>query len=163
MERSTSPYLHTSLNAPAARATKLSGSAVGDVFDTYASSATTATAAGIPTASALNAIFDSIKGNILNIVQARDEACDQMMRELASRKKERIERDRLRDLENAKREAEERRQQLKKTGTPKEKERPLAVGAHSVAKQDGTDRHGRFYYPKNIATSDCAAIGNKVD
>jgi hypothetical protein len=68
-----------------------------------------------------------------------------MMRELASRKKERIERDRIRDLEMAHREAEERRQQLKKQSTPKEKERPLAVGAHGVARQDGVDRQGEFF------------------
>ena len=140
MERSASPYLQTSLIQPTSRATKLSNSAVNDVFDTNSPS----TPSGIPSATSLNAIFDAIKGNILNIVQARDEACDQMMRELASRKKERIERDRIRDLEMAHREAEERRQQLKKQSTPKEKERPLAVGAHGVARQDGVDRQGEF-------------------
>jgi transcriptional adapter 3 len=141
MERSASPYLQTSLIQPASRATKLSNSAVNDVFDTNLPS----TPSGIPSATSLNSIFDTIKSNILNIVHARDEACDQMMRELASRKKERIERDRIRELEMAKREAEERRQHIKKQqSTPKEKERPLAVGAHGVARQDGVDRHGEF-------------------
>jgi transcriptional adapter 3 len=142
MERSTSPYLHTSLQGPGPRGTKLSDVAIADVFDSYASSATATTAAGIPTASSLNAIYDSIKGNILSTVAAREEACDQMMRELASRKKERIERVRKRELEKAHREAEERRLHQKKTATPKKEERPLAVGAHNVARQDGVDRHG---------------------
>lgn len=85
-----------------------------------------------------------MKGNILRIVRSRDEACDQMMRELATRKKERVERDRQREIEEAaKLHEEERRKQLKKTSTPKEKERPLAVGAHGVARQDGRDRMGK--------------------
>jgi transcriptional adapter 3 len=83
----------------------------------------------------------------LNIARLRDEACDRMIRELALRKKERVERDRRRDLEQAKRDADERRmQQLKKASTPKkrerEEERPLAIGAHGVARQDGRDGSG---------------------
>jgi transcriptional adapter 3 len=144
MDRSTSPYLHTSLHHPASRAANLSTSAVNDVFDSHSSNSPS----GIPSATSLSSIVDAIKGNILSIVHARDEACDQMMRELASRKKERIERDRIRDLEIAKRDAEERRQQMKKATTPqkkeKEKERPLAVGAHGVARQDGVDRNGKL-------------------
>jgi transcriptional adapter 3 len=137
MDRSISPYLQTSLVHPSNLATKLSDSPVADIFDGSSS------AFNIPSAGTLNAISESIRTQLLSIARLRDEACDRMIRELALRKKERVERDRIRDLEQAKREADERRLQLKKATTTKkrdrEEERPLAVGAHGVARQDGMD------------------------
>lgn len=49
--------------------------------------------------------------------------------------------------ERADREAEERKHKLKKVKKrDSEEERPLAVGAHGVARQDGVDIHkGKFY------------------
>src|ERR1700759_3080309 len=95
MERSTSPYLTTSLTHPPLRATKLSNSPITDIFDDHSPSPHT----GIPSASSLTAIADGVKSGLLSVIKDRDEACDQTMRELASRKKERMERDRMRELE----------------------------------------------------------------
>ena len=141
LARSVSPYLHTSLVQPAARAARLSSTPLLDLFDPHSSS--------IPSSASLNVISNSIKTQILNVIEGRDTACDQMMRELASRKKERIERDRIRDLEQAKRMEQERRQKARKatskTGLPSVpgQDRPMAVGAHGVARQDGgSDRRG---------------------
>jgi transcriptional adapter 3 len=140
MERSISPYLQTSLSHPPNLSTRLSDSPVADIFD-HSSSVT-----NIPSAAALNTIAENIRTQVLSVARLRDDACDRMMRELALRKKERIERERLEDLEQAKRDADERRLQLKKAITPKkgerEEERPLAVGAHGVARQDGRDGSG---------------------
>ena len=140
--RSPSPYLQTSLVQPAARAARLSSTPLLDLFDPHSS-------AGIPSSTSLNVISNSIKTQILNVIEGRDTACDQMMRELASRKKERIERDRMRDLEQAKRLDQERRQKARKAtnkaGLPSVpgQDRPLAVGAHGIARQDGgSDRRG---------------------
>jgi transcriptional adapter 3 len=139
--RSVSPYLQTSLVQSATRA-RLSSTPLLDLFDPHSS-------AGIPSSSSLNVISNSIKTQILSVIEGRDHACDQMMRELASRKKERIERDRIRDLEQAKRLEQERRQKSRKTtnkaGLPNVpgQDRPMAVGAHGVARQDGgSDRRG---------------------
>jgi transcriptional adapter 3 len=133
MERSVSPYLSTSLTHPVLRLTKLSNSPLNDIFEGNSST----TASGIPSATSLNAIADGIKAQVLNIIQDRDEASDQMMRELALRKKERNERDRMRELEQAKRDA------FNLHKKEKAKERPMALGAHAVAKQDNGSNAGR--------------------
>lgn len=95
--------------------------------------------------------------NSLSIsAETRGQACDGAMRELAKRRKERIEADRMREI--ASREAEEKENLKrvaeedddgggKKTGRFKKRkdrinvkeERPLAHGAHGVARQDGGD------------------------
>lgn len=95
--------------------------------------------------------------NTLSIsAETRGQACDGAMRELAKRRKERFEADRMREL--ASREAEEKENLKrvaeedddgggKKAGRLKKRkdrinfkeERPLAYGAHGVAKQDGGD------------------------
>jgi transcriptional adapter 3 len=150
LARSVSPYLQTSLVQPAARAARLSSTPLLDLFDPHST-------AGIPSSASLSVISNSIKTQIINVIEGRDTACDQMMRELASRKKERIERDRIRDLEQVKRLEQERRQKARKmtnkAGLPSVpgQDRPLAVGAHGVARQDGgSDRRG---------TSRAGAIG----
>jgi transcriptional adapter 3 len=104
----------------------------------------------IPNAHVLSALSDSITSQLLTPIKMREEASDRMMRELSRLQKERIERDRIRQLEQARREAEERRPQRKR-GLPKRRDRgreddggvapsrPLAVGAHGLARQDGKD------------------------
>lgn len=91
---------------------------------------------------------------------SRETACDRGMRELSARRKIRIEHDR--DMEQANREAEEKahlkriaeddeiekahhsgKTKRRKEGKPRE-ERPLAHGAHSVARQDGLIK-GKHY------------------
>lgn len=67
------------------------------------------------------------------------------MRELSSKKKERTERTRQRDIEMAEQEAANaRRKEVIVAVTPKKRShdgesRPLAVGAHGLARQDGGD------------------------
>lgn len=95
--------------------------------------------------------------NSLSIsAETRGQACDGAMRELAKRRKERIEADRMREI--ASREAEEkeilkrvaeedddggckktRRLKKRKDRINVKEERPLAHGAHGVARQDGGD------------------------
>lgn len=95
--------------------------------------------------------------NSLSIsAETRGQACDGAMRELAKRRKERIEADRIREIasreaeekENLKRVAEEDDDGgVKKAGRLKKRkerinvkeERPLAHGAHGVARQVGGD------------------------
>jgi transcriptional adapter 3 len=125
IERSTSPYLHTSLHHPEIRGVKLSNNPISDILDNST----------IPTPKELGSYYNTIKRNILDVLRTRDEACDQMMRELALKKKERAERTRAQELENAKLEAEKQRLQ----SNNKKSNRPLAVGAHTVTKQDGTE------------------------
>jgi hypothetical protein len=156
MERSISPYLQTSLSHPPNLSTRLSDSPVADIFD-HSSSPT-----NIPSAGALNTIAENIRTQLLSVARLRDEACDRMIRELALRKKERMERERIQDLEQAKRDADERRLQLKKATTPKkrerEEERPLAVGAHGVARQDGRDGSGSHQGKQLIPFMDFGTI-----
>jgi transcriptional adapter 3 len=126
-----SPYLQTSLN----QYNNLSNSPVDDIFDGSSSSSNP------PSASTLRTITESVKTQLLNTIKPRGDICDRLMRELSSKRKERTERTRLREL--AEREAEERKKLL--SVTPKkrgrEEERPLAVGAHGLARQDGVDVH----------------------
>jgi hypothetical protein len=128
---SSSPYLHTNLTL----STSLSDTAVEDILNGGG------TSSNPPSASTLRAIAELVKTQLLNVAQARGETCEKLIRELAVKKKERAERDRQREAE---REAEERRRKLKKA-TPKkrdrEEDRPLAVGAHGLARQDGVDVH----------------------
>lgn len=95
--------------------------------------------------------------NSLSIsAETRGQACDGAMRELAKRRKERIEADRMREIasreaeekENLKRVAEEDddgggkkavRLKKRKDRINVKEERPLAHGAHGVARQDGGD------------------------
>lgn len=95
--------------------------------------------------------------NTLSIsAETRGQACDGAMRELAKRRKERIEADRMREIasreaeekENLKRVAEEDddgggkkagRLKKRKDRINVKEERPLAHGAHGVARQDGGD------------------------
>ena len=93
----------------------------------------------IPTATALNEMADRVKHEYLPQLRHINQACDKGMRQLAERRKEHAHLER----ERAGREEEERRHKLKKMSKKSEKgeERPLAVGAHGVARQDGVDVH----------------------
>lgn len=83
---------------------------------------------------------------MLNTVKPRGELCERLMRELSNKRKERVERSRQREVEG--RALEERKKNPpavtpKKRGREEENAnaRPMAVGAHGVAKQDGTVTH----------------------
>lgn len=110
---------------------------------------------GIPDPKNLELMANDL--NTLSLsAETRGQACDGAMRELAKRRKERIEADRVRELasreaeekENLKRAAEEEddaggkkagRLKKRKDRINAKEERPLAHGAHGVARQDGGD------------------------
>ena len=103
MERSISPYISTSMSSPSL-SNPIPDFPITALFDQHT---------GIPSASSLAIISETIQTSLLAIIKARDEVCDKLMRELAIHKKERAERNRLRELELAK------EGQLKKSTTPK--------------------------------------------
>lgn len=132
IEPAHSPYLQTSLGAHHV----LSDSPVEDLFEGNGSSSNP------PSASALRSITEHVRSNLLSTIKPRGEICERLMRELSHKRKERTERNRQRELEE--RAADERKKNLavtpKKRGRDEES-RPLAVGAHGVARQDGVDVH----------------------
>ncbi|KAL8866046.1 MAG: hypothetical protein Q9174_006531 [Haloplaca sp. 1 TL-2023] len=110
---------------------------------------------GIPDPSSLNQIGDSLK-TLSQLAEQRGVACDSGMRELAKRRKDRFDQEHRLDQENRDREeklslkraAEEeearsrkslKTKKMKKERSTAREERPLAVGAHGVARQDGLD------------------------
>ncbi|KAK7541221.1 histone acetyltransferases subunit 3-domain-containing protein [Phyllosticta citribraziliensis] len=95
----------------------------------------------IPSPESLHAMLEDVKSRFLPAQSLRVEANEKFMRHLMQRRKARMERQH--DLDRADREAEERKHKLKikpKKREPDE-DRPLAVGAHGLARQDGTDMH----------------------
>lgn len=110
---------------------------------------------GIPDPKNLELMANDL--NTLSLsAEVRGQACDGAMRELAKRRKERIEADRMREIasreaeekENLKRAAEEDddaggkkvgRLKKRKDRINAKEERPLAHGTHGVARQDGGD------------------------
>ncbi|KAF2839417.1 hypothetical protein M501DRAFT_992382 [Patellaria atrata CBS 101060] len=100
--------------------------------------------ANIPSAGLLNTSLDKVKNQFLPPIKVRGEISDRAMRALALKRKDRMEQERER--ERADRDAEDRKQKQKKMGKKKERpsgdeDRPLAVGAHGLARQDGVDVH----------------------
>ena len=110
---------------------------------------------GIPDPSSLNQMVDSLK-TLSQLAEQRGVACDAGMRELSKRRKERVDQEHRLDQENRDREekaslkrlAEEdearsrkslKTKKLKKERSTAREERPLAVGAHGLARQDGLD------------------------
>ncbi|KAI4237685.1 MAG: hypothetical protein LQ349_001665 [Xanthoria aureola] len=110
---------------------------------------------GIPDPSSLNQMVDNLK-MLGQLATERAAACDAGMRELVNRRKQRVEEERQLEQENRhkeekaslKRAAEEEEARGRKTPKPKKvkkerssvrEERPLAVGAHGLARQDGLD------------------------
>ena len=119
---------------------------------------------GIPDPSSLNQMVDNLK-MLGQLATERAAACDGGMRELVNRRKQRVEEEQQLEQENRNREekaslkraAEEEeargRKTLKLKKVKKERssvreERPLAVGAHGLARQDGLDfpqgKHCRY-------------------
>ncbi|KAL9062469.1 MAG: hypothetical protein Q9157_008897 [Trypethelium eluteriae] len=93
----------------------------------------------IPTATALNEMADKINRDYLPRLRNVNQACDRGMRQLAEKRKEHAHL----EQERAGREDEERKHKPKKPTkkSDKSEERPLAVGAHGLARQDGVDVH----------------------
>ncbi|KAF2401785.1 hypothetical protein EJ06DRAFT_474922 [Trichodelitschia bisporula] len=140
------PYITTSLTSGPV----LSNSPVEDIFDAYSKAA-----GSPPSAGALRLITENVKSQLLGTVKPRIDTCERLIRELHMRRKERTERDRQR--ERMARDAEERRL-TKARATPRKKDReemarPLAVGAHGVARQDGVDLHKDTIKPGASPTS----------
>lgn len=98
--------------------------------------------AGIPSPEALHSMLEEVKNRFLPAQTTRSEANEKFMRHLMQRRKARLEHQHAE--ERADREAEERKHKLKKAKKREpDEDRPLAVGAHGVARQDGTDGKGR--------------------
>lgn len=103
----------------------------------------------IPSVASLTAMRETIQNKYLHHIRIRGEVSDRVLRELSKRRKERVEQERERERERAgereraDREAEERKHKLKKVMKKREPEegRPLAIGAHGIARQDGIDVH----------------------
>ncbi|KAF1813732.1 hypothetical protein P152DRAFT_457094 [Eremomyces bilateralis CBS 781.70] len=91
-----------------------------------------------PSAAAIHSMQDEVKSKVVSILNARGETCERLIRELSKKRKERIERNR--EKERLEREAEERKRKQKQTKKrEKDDERPPAVGAHGVTRQDGAE------------------------
>ena len=100
-----------------------------------------------PSASSLNSLHEGIVSQILGHVTARGQVCDRSMRELAKKRKERLEAERERDERERIEEERKKREVKKLIGKKREREdaedetRPPTVGAHGLARQDGVDVH----------------------
>lgn len=118
---------------------------------------------GIPDPTSLNQMVDNLK-TLGQLAEGRSVACDKGMRELSRRREERVEEEHRLEQENRDREekaslkraADEEeargRKTLKTKKVKKERsiareERPLAVGAHGLARQDGLDLPPQGEYP----------------
>lgn len=110
---------------------------------------------GIPDPSSLKQMVDNLK-MLGQLATERAAACDGGMRELVNRRKQRVEEEQQLEQENRhkeekanlKRAAEEEEargrktfklKKVKKERSSVREERPLAVGAHGLARQDGLD------------------------
>lgn len=90
----------------------------------------------VPSGATLNSMRDSIQKRCLEIIKQRTEDSDRLLREL-----QKIRRDHQR-VERERDDTAERKHKLKKVKKREPDEnRPLAVGAHGVARQDGVDVH----------------------
>lgn len=79
-----------------------------------------------------------------DVAKERSDRCDKGMRELSRKRKELFELAHQQELEEARAE-EERKEEMRKAQKKENAEaRPLAVGAHGVAKQDGSVT-GQFF------------------
>ncbi|KAF2006719.1 hypothetical protein P154DRAFT_542069 [Amniculicola lignicola CBS 123094] len=95
----------------------------------------------IPSVASLKSMQDSIGKRVLEHVRIRGEVSDRVLRELQKLRSQRTTHDRERERERADKEAEERKHKVKKAKKRASEERPLAIGAHGVARQDGVDVH----------------------
>jgi transcriptional adapter 3 len=94
----------------------------------------------VPSSASLISMREAIESKVLANVQKRCDVSNAALRELQGLKKNRPAHDR--EHERASRDSEDHRHKVKKHGKrAPEDERPLAVGAHGVARQDGVDLH----------------------
>ena len=128
IDAGTTAYLHTPLNHLLVSA----NATLEDILDSGGNSST------IPSATVLNSMLQNVKTRVFNPTRMRGEVCDRGMRELARRRKERVEQELERERERSEQEVS-RKVKTKRSQSRKDKddERPLAVGAHGVARQDG--------------------------
>ena len=97
-----------------------------------------------PPSGTIKKIGTSLKSHS-DVTRNRSETCDKGMREISRKRKHVVEQ--AREQERADREAEETKKERIKQQSKLKKERdtddrPLAVGAHSMARQDGLDTRG---------------------
>ncbi len=98
-----------------------------------------------PASVTLKKIAENLRG-FSAVAKTRSDNCDRGMREFSKRRKDLLES--IRDQELAERAAEEERQErIRKSTIKKDRDenRPLAVGAHSLARQDGVETKGRGF------------------
>ena len=128
IDAGTTAYLHT----PLSHILVPGNATVEEILDRNGSSSI------IPSAGALNSMLQNVKSRIFSPARLRGEACDRGMRELAKRRKERMAREPERERDRGDEDAAQKLK-LKKLKDRKgaEEERPPAVGAHGVARQDG--------------------------
>ncbi|PNS18217.1 hypothetical protein CAC42_7586 [Sphaceloma murrayae] len=133
-----SAYLHTILSSLLVP----QSASIEALFEKHSSGANNP-----PSAAALNAIHDGIQSAVLTHVTARGQTCDGAMRQLARKRKERVEFEREREERERMDEDRKRRDAKKIVGKKRDREemedetRPPAVGAHGLARQDGVDVH----------------------
>ena len=108
----------------------------GDILDQYCRGSSP------PASATLKRIADALK-ICSDVAKDRSDFCDKAMRETLRRKQELVEVVREQELEE-KRIAEEQQDQLRQAALKHQQEsaRPPAVGAHSLARQDGKDSTG---------------------
>jgi len=133
-----SPYLNITLSALLVQ----QDATIETMFDNQSATGNTP-----PTAETLDRIYDQIVSKIVSHTQARGQACDRAMRELARKRKERIERERDRD-DQERIDEERKRRDASRVASRKrahdemeDETRPPAVGLHGVARQDGVGVH----------------------
>jgi transcriptional adapter 3 len=96
----------------------------------------------VPSSTLLISMREAIESKVLGNVQKRCDVSNSALRELQGLKKNRPserEKERAADKDADERERKHKLKRIKKAAA--EDERPLAVGAHGVARQDGVDLH----------------------
>ena len=107
-----------------------------DVLDQFCKGSTP------PASVTLKKIADALR-ICSEVSRQREATCDQGMREFSSQRKELAEI--VREQEIAEREADDREKDIKMKLEDDEDSRPLAVGAHSLARQDGIDTKSKSH------------------
>lgn len=107
----------------------------------------------VPSATALISMRESIEGKVLANVQKRCDVSNSALRELQGLKKNnRSSHDRDKER-TPKKESDDHKHKPKKQGKrAPEDERPLAVGAHAVARQDGETNKGNWFHAASFAS-----------
>ncbi|KAF2638443.1 hypothetical protein P280DRAFT_471532 [Massarina eburnea CBS 473.64] len=114
----------------------------------------------VPSGAALINMRESIENKVLAIVQKRCDVSNAALRELQTLKKNhRGSHDRDKER-TPRKDSEEHRNKVKKLGKrAPEDERPLATGAHGVARQDGVDNSSAMSSPISQAPPSAAGTG----